>query len=95
MVGLQFRNLLNQTGVIQEEERERPLSGWQMLFLHEHLFHFNCFATVSSTDLHSCLLPFRRVRGERSESEEVRGKLGGQKMYKKAPCPTLGFYDAV
>lgn len=38
--------------------------------------------------------PFREFRGEWTESEEVRGKLGGQKRYEKAPCPLLGFYDA-
>ena len=44
-------------------ERERPLPGWQMLFLHEHLFPFNCLATISRTDVHACLLPFQRVQG--------------------------------
>lgn len=89
-MGLQFRNLLKRMGVIQEKERERPLSGWWMLFLQEHLFPFNCLATISSTDLPSCLLPFQIVEGGVNREGGGKGKAGWAKEVRESTLPYAG-----
>lgn len=67
-------------------ERERPLSGWQMLFLHEHVFPFNCLATISRTDMHASLSPFQRVQ----EGAGCEGKTGwGNKVW-ESTLPHVG-----